>query len=421
MTDAPNAILNKPITLQARQINHLIPNEVKNDDIKSAHYHVDLTLPQKINIQLTKAWSWDLLNIPHQVQVTNDGKLSIELRYAEKFLQLSLRGKQESLGVSIQNKKQHIVKTNIDINKLKCFPTKLQCHGNGVISNHLSSLLFSSLPQQIDTSSPLILQTKSHWQLTYKDQQFISQLTDNQLSLPSFRLQQPSYSLELSNNQLAVPQWVILANTHQWQWYAPKDKDITFTSNAEATVTIETNSQASHPVQKITSPLKMTMGSFWVDKQSKQSIKIKSHIHSQLSPILNGQTLPKLALNTQLQLAKGEISLENRIHSLLPNQQSVHLADIQVRHNLNQQSGLLDVRLSPWQFDSKRRLSQYYLPEIPTGIELVSGKLEGHLVTRYRQFHPISSQVSLYTKELSGMFFNIPFHNANIQLELQQD
>ncbi|OLQ78294.1 hypothetical protein FA893_12420 [Photobacterium damselae subsp. piscicida] len=162
MTDAPNAILNKPITLQARQINHLIPNEVKNDDIKSAHYHVDLTLPQKINIQLTKAWSWDLLNIPHQVQVTNDGKLSIELRYAEKFLQLSLRGKQESLGVSIQNKKQHIVKTNIDINKLKCFPTKLQCHGNGVISNHLSSLLFSSLPQQIDTSSPLILQTKSH-------------------------------------------------------------------------------------------------------------------------------------------------------------------------------------------------------------------------------------------------------------------
>ncbi|MGQ5486301.1 hypothetical protein [Photobacterium damselae] len=237
--------------------------------------------------------------------------------------------------------------------------------------------------------------------MTYKDQQFISQLTDNQLSLPSFRLQQPSYSLELSNNQLAVPQWVILANTRQWQWYAPKDKDITFTSNAEATVTIETNSQASHPVQKITSPLKMTMGSFWVDKQSKQSIKIKSHIHSQLSPILNGQTLPKLALNTQLQLAKGEISLENRIHSLLPNQQSVHLADIQVRHNLNQQSGLLDVRLSPWQFDSKRRLSQYYLPEIPTGIELVSGKLEGHLVTRYRQFHPISSQVSLYTKELA--------------------
>ncbi|HIF9222012.1 TPA: YdbH domain-containing protein [Photobacterium damselae] len=425
MTDAPNAILNKPITLQARQINHLIPNEVKNDDIKSAHYHVDLMLPQKINIQLPEAWSWDLLNIPRQVQVTNDGKLSIELRYAEKFLQLSLRGKQESLGVSVQNKKQHIIKTNLDINKLKCFPTKLQCHGNGVISNHLSSLLFSSLPQQIDTSSPLILQTKSHWQLTYKDQQFIGQLTDNQLSLPSFRLQQPSYSLELSNNQLAVPQWVILANnlanTHQWQWYIPKDKDITFTSNAEATMAIETNNQASHPVQKITSPLKMTMGSFWVDKQSKQSIKIKSHIHSQLSPILNGQTLPKLDLNTQLQLAKGDISLENRIHSLLPNQQSVPLADIKIRHNLNQQSGLLDVRLSPWQFDSKRRLSQYYLPEIPTGIELVSGKLEGHLVTHYRQFQPISSQVSLYTKELSGMFFNIPFHNANIQLELQQD
>lgn len=59
---------------------------------------------------MPEAWSWDLLNIPRQVQVTNDGKLSIELRYAEKFLQLSLRGKQESLGVSVQNKKQHIIK-----------------------------------------------------------------------------------------------------------------------------------------------------------------------------------------------------------------------------------------------------------------------------------------------------------------------